>query len=142
MARHKRMTLDELRKLREEKQHSVQVRDSAGKTVQVTIGMGTSGIASGAKETLQALVRELEKHQLTNVAVRQSGGLGLEHAEPTLEVRVPDMPPVIYGRVTPDVVRRIVNHHIIGRELVDEHIYDRPAADILEAGDHPIVNGE
>ncbi len=137
-----KMTLDELRKLRDEKKYAVAVRDSAGKTVDITVGMGTSGIASGAKETLQALVAELEKHKLTNVAVRQSGGLGLEHAEPTMEVRMPDMPPVIYGRVTPDVVRRIVNHHIIGRELVDEHIYDRPAADILYAGDHPIVDGE
>ncbi len=138
----KKMTLEELRKLREEKRHSVQVRDTEGKTIQVTVGMGTSGIAAGAKETLQTLVAELAKHELTNVRVRQSGGLGLEHAEPTIEVRVPKMPAVIYGRVTPDVVRRIVNHHIIGRELVDEHIYDRPAADILDAGDHPIVNGE
>ena len=138
----KRMTLEELRKLREEKKHSVAVRDTDSKSVEVTVGMGTSGIAAGAKETLKTLVAELEKHQLTHVAVRQSGGLGLEHAEPTMEVRMPDMPTVIYGQVTPEVVRRIVSHHIIGHELVDEHIFDRPAADILDAGDHPIVDGE
>jgi NADP-reducing hydrogenase subunit HndB len=64
--------------------------------------------------------------------VRQTGSLGLDHAEPTVEVRTKDMPTVIYGRVTPAVARRIVQKHILGKELLEDHIFDRPAPDIVE----------
>ena len=96
--------------------------------------MGTSGIAAGVKETLQALMTELEKHPELNAAGRQTGGLGLDHAEPILEVRVPGMPVIIYGKVTPDIAHKIVQQHLINRELVDEHMYDRPASDIIDPG--------
>lgn len=127
-----KMTLAELRKLREEKRGELDMRDSANKTVQVIVGMGTSGIANGAKVTLNAFVELLNREGLTNVAVKQTGGLGLDHAEPTVEVRMPGMPTVIYGRVDAKVAARIVEEHIQGGRLVDEHVYDRPAPDIIE----------
>ncbi|MFP4329825.1 MAG: (2Fe-2S) ferredoxin domain-containing protein [Spirochaetaceae bacterium] len=127
-----KMTLAELRKLREEKRGELDMRDTANKTVQIIVGMGTSGIANGAKVTLNAFVEILNEEGLTNVAVKQTGGLGLDHAEPTVEVRMPGMPTVIYGRVDAKVAERIVEEHIQGGRLVDEHVYDRPAPDILE----------
>jgi NADP-reducing hydrogenase subunit HndB len=127
-----RMTLNELRKLRDEKRGEMDMRDSSNKDIQIIIGMGTSGIANGAKDTLNAFVEILRREGLTNVAVKQTGGLGLDHAEPTVEVRMPGMPTVIYGRVDPKVAERIVNDHIQERKLVDEHVYDRPAPDIVE----------
>mgnify|MGYP006271929761 CR=1 FL=1 len=127
-----RMTLDELRKLREEKRGELDMRDSANKNIQIIVGMGTSGIANGAKETLNAFVEILKKEGLTNVAVKQTGGLGLDHAEPTVEVKMPDMPTVIYGRVDRKVAERIVTEHIQEGKLVNEHVYDRPAPDIVE----------
>ncbi|TVQ37125.1 MAG: (2Fe-2S) ferredoxin domain-containing protein [Spirochaetaceae bacterium] len=129
-----KMTLEELRKLRQTAQKTIRTRESAENDIHLTIGMGTSGIAAGAKDTLATLMSELEKHPELNVAVRQTGGLGLEHAEPTLEVRVPGMPVIIYGKVAPDVAQKIVQQHLINKELVDEHIYDRPASDIVDSG--------
>ena len=126
-----KMTLEDLRKLREEKRRELEMRSPDNKDADIIVSMGTSGIAAGAKDTLKTFVEELEQHGLTNVAVRQVGGMGLDHAEPTVEVRMPDMPHVIYGSVTPEVARAIVRRHVIGRELVDEHIYDRPAVDII-----------
>ncbi len=127
-----KMTLDDLRKLRKEKQVDMDMRSTDNKTVQVIVGMGTSGIAAGAKNTLNAFIDELKTQGLTNVKVRQVGGLGLDHAEPTVEVRMPEMPTVIYGKVTADVARTVVRRHIMNHELVNEHVYDRPAADIVE----------
>mgnify|MGYP006294344065 CR=1 FL=1 len=127
-----KMTLDELRKLREQKRGEIDMRDTGNKNVQIIVGMGTSGIANGAKETLNAFVEILRKEGMTNVAVKQTGGLGLDHAEPTVEVRMADMPTVIYGRVDPKVAKQIVEEHIQGGRLVDEHVYDRPAPDIVE----------
>lgn len=46
------MTLEELRKLREAKQQAMQKRDTNGKDVQIIVGMGTCGIAAGAKVVL------------------------------------------------------------------------------------------
>jgi NADP-reducing hydrogenase subunit HndB len=127
-----KMTLDDLKRLREDKRRELEMRDTDNKVAQIIVGMGTSGIANGAKETLQAFLDELEKEQLTNVAVRQTGSLGLDHAEPTVEVRSQDMPTVIYGKVDPEVAHRIIHTHIVGKQLLEDHIYDRPAPDIVE----------
>lgn len=127
-----KMTLEDLRKLRKDKQQAMDMRSPDNKDVQVIVGMGTSGIAAGAKETLNAFIEELKSQGLNNVTVRQVGGLGLDHAEPTVEVRMPEMPTVIYGKVTATVARTIVRRHIMNKELVNEHVYDRPAADIVE----------
>ena len=129
-----KLTREALSSLREREQRKIRARDSAEGDIHITIGMGTSGIAAGSKETLEALMEELDKHPEVNVSVRQTGGLGLEYAEPTIEVRTPGMPEIIYGRVTPEVARTIVQQHLIGRKLVDEHVYDRPASDIVDRG--------
>ena len=126
-----KMSLDDLRKLREQKRRELNWRDSENKNISVIVAMGTSGIAAGAKETLAAFVSELEEQGLTNVRVRQTGSLGLDHAEPTVEIQMPDMPPVIYGNVTPDIASKIVRRHIIEKSLINDHLFDHPAADII-----------
>jgi NADP-reducing hydrogenase subunit HndB len=126
------MTLEELRKLRDAKKMDLKRRDAEGKEIQVIVGMGTCGIAAGAKGTLDAFLRELEEHKLVeSVLVRQTGCMGLCHSEPTVEVAVPGMPTVIYGRVDAAVAKEIVQKHLVGRSLLDNHILDRPAADII-----------
>ena len=129
-----KMSLEDLRKLRDGKRREMDMRDTDNKTIQIIVGMGTSGIAAGAKETLAAFHSELEDQGLANVSLRQTGSLGLDHAEPTVEIRMPDMPRVIYGKVTPEVAARIVRKHIQGKTLINDHIFARPAADIVEGG--------
>jgi NADP-reducing hydrogenase subunit HndB len=128
-----KMSLDDLRKLRDRKRQELEMRDPDSKSVSVVVGMGTSGIAAGAKDTLAAFVNELEELGLTHVSVRQTGSLGLDHAEPTVEIQMPDMPRVIYGNVTPEVAVKIVRKHIMGKSLINDHIFDRPAADIVQS---------
>lgn len=129
-----KLTLEDLKKLREEKKQALDRRDSEGKDVEIIVGMGTCGIAAGAKDALSAFVEEIEEHGLTNVAIKQTGCMGLCYSEPTVEVRVPGMPAVIYGDVDGRIARKIVNNHIIHKRLVSNHIYDRPAADIIKQG--------
>jgi NADP-reducing hydrogenase subunit HndB len=94
--------------------------------------MGTCGIAAGAKQTLDAFLKALDDNKLVeSVLVRQTGCMGLCHSEPTVEVIVPGMPAVIYGMVDADVAKEIVSKHIIGRQLLNNCILDRPAADIV-----------
>jgi NADP-reducing hydrogenase subunit HndB len=128
-----KMTLEELRKLRESKKKEMTSREVEGKSIQVIVGMGTCGIAAGAKATFDSILDALEDHGLAgSVMVRQTGCMGLCYVEPTVEVVMPDMPPVIYGRVDAAVGKAIVEKHLIGKQLLDNHIYDRPAADIVK----------
>jgi NADP-reducing hydrogenase subunit HndB len=127
-----KMTLEELRKLRDNTQMDLKRREAEGKEIQVIVGMGTCGIAAGAKATLDSFLKALDENKLVeSVLVRQTGCMGLCHSEPTVEVIVPGMPAVIYGSVDAKVSREIVLKHIMGRQLLDNQILDRPAADII-----------
>lgn len=129
-----KMTLEELRRLREKKQEALEKRSIEGKDFRIIIGMGTCGIAAGAKETLDSFLKVLDEEKIKHVAITQTGCMGLCHVEPTVEVILPDMPPVIYGNVNADVARKIVEEHIVGKRLVTDHMYDRPAVDIITGG--------
>jgi len=127
-----KMNLEELRKLRDDKKKELVRRDSDGKTIQVTVGMGTCGIAAGAKGALESFIKELDEQGITNAVVKQTGCMGLCYAEPTVEISMEGMPTVIYGKVTSDVARDIVKKHIVGKTLLNNLIYDKPAADIVQ----------
>ena len=128
------LTLDDLRRMRGEKQKAMEMRDSSNKDVQVIVGMGTCGIAAGAKDTYAALVDTLSEKGMTNVLVRQTGCMGLCHSEPTVEVVVPGMPTVIYGHVDAATAKDIVEKHIVGRGLIEGKILDKPSIDIVKNG--------
>ena len=127
-----KMTLEDLRRLREVKKTESAQRDTDGKDTLVIVGMGTCGIAAGAKVVLDEMLDELKKLGNDNVIIRQAGCMGLCHVEPTVEVRKPGMPDTIYGRVDAKVAKEIVHQHIVDSKLVNEHVYDKPAADIIK----------
>lgn len=126
------MSLDDLRKLRDVKKGELRRRETEGKEIQLIIGMGTCGIAAGAKATLDRFLSLLAENNLEDsVVIRQTGCMGLCNVEPTVEVIVPGMPDVIYGPVDPVTAEKIIRKHIIGKVLLDDIIRDRPAPDIF-----------
>ena len=127
-----KLTLEDLRKMREEKQKAMDMRDSANKNIQVIVGMGTCGIAAGAKDAFSALIDAINEKGLTNVLIRQTGCMGLCHSEPTVEVIMPEMPAIIYGKVDAATAKEIVEKHIVGHQLIDNKICDRPSIDIIK----------
>jgi NADP-reducing hydrogenase subunit HndB len=129
-----KMSLNDLRNLRDNKKNDLRKRDTEGKEIHVIVGMGTCGIAAGAKQTLDAFVTGLDENNLVDdVIVRQTGCMGMCHSEPTVEVIAPGMPAVIYGNVDAVVAKEIIQKHIKGKELLDGRILARPAADIVKA---------
>ena len=127
-----KLTLEDLRRMRGEKQKEMEMRDASNKDVQVIVGMGTCGIAAGAKDTFTALVNTINEKGLTNVLIRQTGCMGLCHSEPTVVVVVPGMPAVIYGNVDAATAKAVVEKHIVGHQLIDDKILDRPSIDIIK----------
>ncbi len=127
-----KLTLADLRKLRDEQKAKFAKRDSENKTIEILIGMGTCGIAAGAKEVLGAFVEDLDKAGIRDAVVKQTGCMGLCNVEPTVEIHMPGMPDVVYGHVNKEVVQKIIDKHILKKTLLNNIIQDKPAADILK----------
>ena len=127
-----KVTLDQLRALRESGKKEMNNRLSEGKTIEIIVGMGTCGIAAGGKLTLNSFLDELSSMDIKNVAIKQTGCMGLCYAEPTVEIRMPGMPNTIYGNVDAETAKKIVHSHIIEKKLVDKHVFNAPAKDIMK----------
>jgi NADP-reducing hydrogenase subunit HndB len=84
----------------------------------IRVHMGTSGLASGAKEILDFLVLELEKRNI-DADVVSTGDLGYSFAEPTIEVKLPQKDPVIFGNVDKMRADEIIEKYIKNGEYVD-----------------------
>lgn len=114
-------TLDDLKKIRENLQEKITIRENSDrpeKMVQIKVSMATCGIASGAKETMNYLIEELD-NRAVDAVVTQTGCMGYCHSEPTIEVHLPGNDPVVYGHVDAKKADEIITKHIIGGELVD-----------------------
>ncbi|NLG40674.1 MAG: (2Fe-2S) ferredoxin domain-containing protein, partial [Chloroflexi bacterium] len=92
-------SIEDLKRLREEAQKIKEMRDQTGKT-QIVVGMGTIGIAAGARETLKAILNFIEENNLPDIILRQTGNLGLSGMDPVVKVTLPNQEEVVYGKVT------------------------------------------
>lgn len=113
------MKLEELRQIRERAQAEMRLRGGAVR-VKIVVGMGTSGIAAGARSVISALLDEIQKRRLTDVVVTQSGEKGFASQEPIVEVIERDRPKVLYGSVDPAGARRIVAEHVVNGAVVED----------------------
>ena len=84
---------------------------------EIRVGMASCGIAAGAGDTWQAFEKLITDSGQGGVTLSLVGCMGLCALEPIVHVQAADRPLVIYGKVTPEVARRIFNEHI-GKGLV------------------------
>lgn len=111
-------SLNELRELRETLQKEMAARNSTGKT-KIIIGMGTCGIAAGARNILHAVLEEIERRKL-DVLVTQTGCIGMCEKEPLLDVQLPGKERITYGNLKEDDVKRIIVEHVINGNVVSD----------------------
>jgi NADH-quinone oxidoreductase subunit F len=88
----------------------VSVDRRAQDAVHFRVGLGSCGIANGARPVFEAVKRELQR--LGRGSVKAVGCGGLCHREPLLEVVAGDGRSTLYTHVTPDAVRGIVRRHL------------------------------
>ncbi len=113
-------SLAELQAIREKAQQNITLRNGQHEGIRVVVGMATCGIAAGARPVLNAFVEEINKRQLGNVVVTQTGCIGMCQFEPIVEVLVPGKEKVTYGKVTPEKVSKIVVDHLVNGNPVTE----------------------
>ncbi|MCT4542501.1 MAG: (2Fe-2S) ferredoxin domain-containing protein [Vallitalea sp.] len=115
-------SFEELKKIKDQVQANVELREKSeniSNLIQIKVAMATCGIASGAREVMNYLMDELAKEGINNVVVTQTGCMGYCYAEPTIEVTMPDKEPVVYGNVTLERAKDVIEKHIKKGELID-----------------------
>ena len=117
-------SLEELKRIKEQTLKDMDLRRAKDRG-KVVVAMGTCGIAAGAKDALMAVIEEMEKADIHDVQVVQSGCMGLCDREPTVEVSMKGQPSVIYGDVNEANARRIVREHIQSGQVVAELVIKR-----------------
>jgi NADP-reducing hydrogenase subunit HndB len=114
-------SLEDLKKVREEALKKRELKASSG-AIQVIVGMGTCGIAAGARDAMKAILETIEVDSIIGVTVTQTGCIGLCKKEPIVQVVVGEQSKVTYGNVTSDVARRIMREHVVEGKVVESNV--------------------
>ena len=111
-----------LEELQQIKERALQRRKLSGEgsRAHMVVAMGTCGIAAGARDTMSAILKELEQRDIADVIVTQTGCPGLCEYEPIVQVQVGDQDMITYGNIGPDRVAMLIEEHIVGGAPVEK----------------------
>ena len=115
-------SLDDLQALRQQLQKDIKARTDTATTI--TVGMGTCGIAAGAREVMHAILDELESRGI-DAHVTTVGCIGMCSKEPLVDIQQGDEPRVTYGNISPEMVPKLIEEHLVSGNVVDEWVVGR-----------------
>ena len=115
------ISLEELKAIQANMQNEMGIRNDDREAGKIVVGMGTEGIAAGAKDIVLAFVECLGKKGIFNVAVIQDGNFVCTDRAPVAEVYIGNAEKVTYVNLTPEKVARIVDEHVVGGKVVAEY---------------------
>ena len=114
-------SLEDLKRIREEALEKRKVKTAEG-TVQVTVAMGTCGIAAGARDTMKAVLDHIESNNVSGVIVTQTGCIGKCDYEPIVSVTIGEKPKVMCGRINPERARKVMQEHVAGGKVLSDWV--------------------
>jgi NADP-reducing hydrogenase subunit HndB len=129
-----KLTVDDLKKIKERVLMEDQFR-SGQKRAKITVHMGTCGIASGARDIMDALLDELAQNNVSDVLVTTSGCIGICSREPLVTVEEQDREPLVYECLTAGKMRQIFRQHIMGGKIQSEFVMARGREQDSRGGD-------
>ncbi|HAX73092.1 MAG TPA: ferredoxin [Firmicutes bacterium] len=112
-------TLQELEQIREKTLKNLQVRDHQSQETRIVVGMGTCGIAAGARGVMNTLVEEVNTRHIKGVSIVQTGCVGMCALEPMFDV-YHQGEKTTYVHMTPEKAKRVVLEHIVNGSVVLE----------------------
>ena len=115
-------SLDDLKRVRDEAQQALKTRLDTGTTI--IVGMGTCGIAAGARDTMHAILAELAARNI-DAHVTTVGCIGQCVKEPLVDIEQAGQPRITYANVRPDMVPRLIEEHLINNRPVEEWVVGR-----------------
>ncbi len=117
-------TTEDLKKVKQKALDEIKLREGK-ESIRIVVGMGTCGIAAGAREIMTTILEELSKRNLTDVTVRQTGCIGMCAKEPLIDVKVAGQSTVTYGNLDEAKVRQIVAQHIVNGMVVNNWVINK-----------------
>ena len=115
-------SLAELQAIRDKAKANINLRKENPNAARVLVGMATCGIAAGARPVLNAFTEEVAKRGLQeDIMITQTGCIGICQFEPVVEVEIPGEEKVTYVKMTPEKVARVVNDHLVNKNVVTEY---------------------
>ncbi|MFH0975366.1 MAG: (2Fe-2S) ferredoxin domain-containing protein [Spirochaetota bacterium] len=111
-----KLNIADLKKIKEKVHKEMALRDGE-RRAKVTVHMGTCGIASGAKEVMDALLDEIQAAAVNDVFVTTSGCMGLCSREPLVTVEILNQEPIKYEYMNPNKMRQVFKKHILEGQI-------------------------
>lgn len=115
-------SLEDLKRIREDAQQTLKTRLDTGTTI--IVGMGTCGIAAGARDTMHAILAELAQRNI-DAHVTAVGCIGQCVKEPLVDIEQAGQPRITYANIRPDMVSHLIEEHLINGRPVEEWIVGR-----------------
>lgn len=111
-----KLSVSDLKNLKEKVSKDMSLREGKSKIL-VTVHMGTCGIASGAREVMDALMKEMEEADRQDIRVMAAGCLGMCSSEPNVTVEVEGQPPIAYQFMDANKMRQVFKRHVLKGEV-------------------------
>ena len=111
-----KLTIDDLKKIKEQTAGETSLRHGAA-NVKITVHMGTSGIAAGAREVMSTLMEEMAQTERQDIRVMASACLGMCSSEPNVTVEVGGEEPIVYQHMNPNKMRQVFRRHVLEGEV-------------------------
>jgi NADP-reducing hydrogenase subunit HndB len=111
-----KLTIDDLKKIKEETAKSTSLRDGKA-NVKITVHMGTCGIAAGARDVMNALMEEMAQTDRQDIRVVTSGCMGMCSSEPNVTVEIQDSEPIVYQKMEANRMRQVFKRHVLLGEV-------------------------
>lgn len=114
-------SLAELEAIREKTKFQISLRKEHENDIKIFVGMGTCGIAAGAKDVVNAFINELSNKNIENVKVIATGCMSECELEPVVEVATADGNRTKYIHMNAEKAVKVVEDHIINNKVVTEY---------------------
>jgi len=121
-----KLKIEDLKKIKERVQAETALRDGE-RRAKVTVHMGTCGIASGARDVMDSLMKTIEETGVTDVVVTTSGCMGLCSREPLVTVEVIGQEPIKYEYMNANKMRQVFKKHVLEGEIQTPFVLARGA---------------
>jgi NADP-reducing hydrogenase subunit HndB len=121
-----KLKIEDLKKIKERVQAETTLRAGEHRA-KITVHMGTCGIASGARDVMDALMKAIEEVEVTDVIVTTSGCMGLCSREPLVTVELVGQEPIKYEYMNANKMRQVFKKHVLEGEIQTPFVLARGA---------------
>ena len=118
-------SVDELNAIKQQYIDNIEIRTDE-KPIKVIVGMGNSGMVSGARDILHKMVELISKKGLSHkVLVMQEARVSIPGKNPVIKIIDEGIEEVTYVNVDSVLAERIVDEHLLKGVILQDHVYNQ-----------------